>query len=147
MTNCQQRVLLNGRTTKWINILTGASQGSVLDPLLFLIYINGLPDGLTAVCKIFADDTSLFSKIKDLDTNNTESNNDSVKISRWAYSWKMLFSPAINKQATEVYVSQGREKFLSPPIILNNSNVLTSPCQKQLGLVLDSKLDFKEHIT
>ena len=68
----RQRVLLNGRTSKWTNILAGVPQGSVLGPLLFLIYINDLPDGLKSICEIFADDKSLFSKIDDTDTNNID---------------------------------------------------------------------------
>ena len=78
MTNHQQRVLFNGRTSKWTNILAGVPQGSVLGPLLFLIYINDLPDGLKSICKIFADDMSLHSKINNIDTNNTDINNDLV---------------------------------------------------------------------
>ena len=62
-------------------------------------------------------------------TSNVDINNDLVKISRWAYQWKMSFNPDINKQATEVYFSQRRAKSLPPPIIFNNNNVLTSPCQ------------------
>ena len=58
----------------------------------------------------------------------------------------MHFNPDINKQATEVYFSQRRQKSLAPPIIFNN-NVLSSPCQKHLGLLLDSKLGFSEHVT
>ena len=70
LTNRQQRVLLNGRTSKWTNILAGVPQETVLGPFLFLIYINDVPDGLKSICKIFGDDTSLFSEIKDLDTSN-----------------------------------------------------------------------------
>ena len=81
-----------------------------------------------------------------IDTSNIDINNDLVKISRWAYQWKMSFNPDINKQATEVYFSQRREKSLPQPIIFNSNNVLTSPCQKHPGLVLDSKLSFIEHV-
>ena len=58
--NREQRVVLNGQTSEWKRIYSGVPQGSVLDPQLFLIYISDLPDGLTSMCKIFADDTSLF---------------------------------------------------------------------------------------
>ena len=57
----------------------------------------------------------------------------------------MEFNPDMNKQATEVYLSQRRAKSLPPRIVFNN-NALTSPCQKHLGFVLDSKLSFNEHV-
>ena len=58
----------------------------------------------------------------------------------------MSFNPDINEQETEVYFSQRRKKYLLPPIIFNNNNVVTSPCQKYLSLVLESKLSFNEHV-
>ena len=57
----------------------------------------------------------------------------------------MSFNPDINNQATEVYFSERREKSLITPIIFSNI-ILTFPCQKRLGLVLDSKLSFNEHV-
>ena len=65
----KQRVVLNGQNSDWRKINSGVLQGSVLGPLLFLIYVNDLPDGIISICKIFADDTSRFSKI--IDTRNT----------------------------------------------------------------------------
>ena len=89
MTNRQQRDLLNGRTSKWTNILAAGPQGSILENLLFLIYINDFADGLKSVYKIFADDRSLLPKIKDIDTSNIDINDNLVKINRWAHQWKM----------------------------------------------------------
>ena len=80
-----------------------------------------------------------------IDTSNIDINNDLVKISRWAYQWKKSFNPDKNKQSTEVYFSQRRAKSLPTLIIFNNNNV-TSPCQEHLGLVLDSKLSFNDHV-
>ena len=70
--NREQRVALNGQTSEWRKINSEIPQGSLLGPLLFLIYINDLPDGLTSICKIFADDTPLVSKV----LNINESAND-----------------------------------------------------------------------
>ena len=58
-----QRVVLNGQCSQWSSVLAGVPQGSILGPLLFLIYINDLPNGLESVAKLFADDTSLFSTV------------------------------------------------------------------------------------
>ena len=56
----KQRVLLNGQLSSWSKIETGVPQGSILGPLLFLIYINNLSDGSTANARLFADEVLLF---------------------------------------------------------------------------------------
>ena len=66
--NRKQRVVLNGQNSSWANIEAGVPQGSILGPLLFLIYINDLPDNLSANLKLFADDNSLFSVVHDIAT-------------------------------------------------------------------------------
>ena len=91
--NREQRVVLNGQTSEWRKIMSGVPQGSVLGPLLFLIYINDLPDGINSLCKIFADDTSLLSKVYDIHKSASKPNDDLEKISYWAYQWKMQFNP------------------------------------------------------
>ena len=53
-------VVLDGQHSCWSDILAGVPQGSILGPLLFLIYINDLPDGVQCSKKLFADDNSLF---------------------------------------------------------------------------------------
>ena len=103
--NRKQRVVLNGQTSEWRKLISGVPQGSVLRPLLFLIYINDLPDGKTLICKIFADDTSLFSKVQDINRSANELNCDLEKVSNWAYQWKMQFNLDPNKQANEVIFS------------------------------------------
>ena len=72
LTDRKQRVL-NGQTSSWKNVNSGVPQGSVLGPLLFLMYINDLPDGIQSNVKLFADDTCLFSIVSNL--NETRSRN------------------------------------------------------------------------
>ena len=97
-----QRVILNGQFSSWKPILAGVLQGSILDPLLFLIYINDLPNGLKSDARLFADDTSLFTLVKDKNESTSIRNNDLLLISKWAYNWKMLFNPDPTKPAQKV---------------------------------------------
>ena len=100
-----QRVLLNGLASKWSQIKAGVPQGSVLGPLLFLVYINDVLEGLTSNVKLFADDTSIFSVVRDSSSSSLSLNEDLSKISQWGYKWKMLFNPDASKQAQEVVFS------------------------------------------
>ena len=103
-----RRVVLNGQTSSWRPVLAGVPQGSILGPLLFLIYINDLPNDLKSNAKLFADGTSLFTIVKDKKESANILNNDLLLISRWAYNWKILFNPDPTKSAQEVLFS--REK-------------------------------------
>ena len=87
--NREERLVLNGQTSEWRKINSGVPQGSVLGPLIFLIYINDLPDGLTSICKVFADDTSLFLTAFNIYESANDLNTDLEKISRWAYQCKL----------------------------------------------------------
>ena len=100
------------------------------------------------MCKIFADDTSLFSKVLDINKSVTELNTDLEKISQWAYQWKMQFNPDPNKQAKEIIFSRKLvSNILShPPVKFNNNNITRCSHQKHLGVVLDSNLNFNTHI-
>ena len=67
-------------------------------------------------------------------------------ITKWASQWKMLFNPDPVKQAIEVCFSNKQDKVGYPPLNFNNNDVQSANSQKHLGLVLDSKLDFNEHV-
>ena len=79
--NCKQRVIWNDQTPESRKINSGIPQGLVLGPLLFLIYINDLTEGITSICKIFADDTPLFSKFQEINRSVNELNCDLKKVS------------------------------------------------------------------
>ena len=88
-----QRVGLNGQTSSWRPILASVPQGSILRPLLFPVYINDIPDGLKSNVKLFADDTSIFSIVKNKNESANDLTHDLSLISKWAFKCKMLFYP------------------------------------------------------
>ena len=85
----KQRVVLNGEHSSWDNVTAGVPQGSILGPLLFLIYINDLPNDLSSNCKLFADDTSLFSVVNNIHTSATTLSQDLNAITNWAFQWRV----------------------------------------------------------
>ena len=117
-----QIVVINGQHSDWAPILV--PRGSILGPLLFLIYINDLPDNLNSLVKLFADDTSLFSMVHDPSPSAKILNYDLSRISQWAHRRKMLFNLDIIQQAP----------------------VAQATSQKHLGMHLDEKLNFNYHV-
>ena len=101
-----QRVILNGRNSSWTPVLVGIPQDSILGSLLFLDYINDLPNELTSKLKLCADDTSLFSTFKYKNENGDILHNDRLSISKWACNWKMLFNLDPIKPAQKVLFSR-----------------------------------------
>ena len=131
--------IISGQSSSWINVNASVPQCSVLGPLLFLIYINDLPENLASVTKCFADDTSIFSTVRELTTSDMDLNQDLSTIKNLVFQWKMTFNPDPKKQATEVIFSHKTKPVNHPPLYFNDSTVVTSPIQKHLGLILDKK--------
>ncbi len=91
LTDRKQRVVVDGEVSSWKSVLSGVPQGSVLGPILFLIYINDLEEGVTSSILKFADDTKLFRKTKEIgDKQNLQ--NDIDKFVKWSEKWQMLFN-------------------------------------------------------
>ena len=144
--NRHQRVVLNFKSSKWSLVEAGVLQGSIFGPLLFLVYINDLPQGFRCNAKLFADDTSLFSTITSPAIFSSNLNEDVLKITQWAYQWKMLFNPDITKQAQGIIFSRKKNDISHPSLYFNNARIQRQSVQKHLGLFLDEKLSFFEHI-
>ena len=108
--------------------------------------MNDLADGLSSNPKLFADDTSLFSVIHDVDTSANELNNDLYQINKWAFQWKISFNPDPSKQAQEIIFSRKTKKFSHSSLRFNKSIVSQTPYQKHLGIFLDPQLTFKEYL-
>ena len=99
---------------------------------------------VTSDIRIFADDTFIFRIVNS--TSSTELAKDLEAISRWAVQWKMEFNPSISKQAVEVLFSNERNKSILDSLFFNNIPIKQVEYTKHLGLLLDSKLNYKAHI-
>ena len=139
-------VVLNGAFSDYSVIESGVPQGSVLGPLLFLIYINDLERNIKSNIKFFADDTMLFSIVKDPVISANVLNSDLAIIYQWAHQWKMEFNPDPTKQATEVLFTCKKSNPNHPQLIFNGTAVVNLNEQKHLGLILDSGLSFEKHL-
>ena len=90
LTDISQRVVVDGEVSSWKSVLSGVPQGSVLGPILFLVYINDLEEGVTGKMLKFADDTKLFTKTKEIgDKQNVQDDIDNLV--KWSVKWQMLF--------------------------------------------------------
>ena len=91
LTSRKQRVVLNGQSSEWLPVTSGVPQGSVLGPILFLIYINDLETGLQSTISKFADDTKVGGRA--LTWRECEAiQNDLDKIIQWSEQWQMPFN-------------------------------------------------------
>ena len=146
LSNREQRVVLNGTVSDFLQLKSGVPQGSVLGPLLFLVYINDLTENIISTMKLFADDSSLFTCVHNVNDSHVNLTHDLDTITAWAYQWKMEFNPDITKQAIEVIFSHKRNKPIHPQISFNGIPVKRENYTNHIGLYLDTRLSFRKHI-
>ena len=108
-------------------MLAGVPQGIYL---LSLAYNNDLSKNPLSFAKFFTDDTFVFSNVHDISLSSLQLNDDLIKISNWAYQWKMSFNPEVTKQAQEVFFSQKSQKFTHATVYFSNSPVAKGSCKK-----------------
>ena len=135
---------INNISSQTNDIDIGVPQGSVLGPILFLIYVNDIPkisSSLNAI--LYADDTTLMVSNPDVAELQNITNNELLKFHEWTKSNKLT----INTDKTEFLIFSNRLGNTLPPILeLLGSVIQPSNTCKYLGVVLDDKLNFREHI-
>ena len=87
----RQRVAIEGEYSGWANVTSGIPQGSVLGPVLFVIFINDLPDSIKSTVKLFADDTKVYRSIAS-DEDRSILQADIEALETWATTWQLPFN-------------------------------------------------------
>ena len=141
--NRKQRVIFPGVNSDWSKIFAGVPQGSILGPLLFLVFINDIVNEIGSCIRLFADDTSLFIIVDDPVVSAERLNADLVKILQWAETWLVTFNP--NKTESLV-ISRKINKPLHPSPYMNDQQVLEVDCHKHLGLYLSNNGSWHQQI-
>ena len=135
-------VFVNGVYSSKKFISAGVPQGSVLGPLLFLIYINGISDDLTGMARLFAGDTSLSFSSASMAEIEVVSNNDLEKLSNWANKWLITF----NALKPEVMLISNEFHDYDFEFKLNNSSLEIVDVHKHLGVYISSDNKWNKHI-
>ena len=138
-----QRVVLPGASSSWIPIRAGVPQGSILGPLLFLVYINDIVEEIHCKIRLFADDTSLYIIVNDPVEAAQLLNSDLEKINQWAKKWLVSFNPA---KSESLLLSRKRNKPYHPPVVMNNQPITEVDTHKHLGLTFSSDCTWHEHL-
>ena len=114
-------------------------QGSILGPLLFLIYINDIVTDIEASIRLFADDTSLYNVIE-----TAVINSDLQKMATWSSSWLVTFNPL---KTEPMIFSRKRDRPIHPPLLMNNVPIESVRSHKHIGLTFTDDAKWKDHIS
>ncbi|MCW4285900.1 MAG: reverse transcriptase domain-containing protein [Candidatus Thiodiazotropha taylori] len=144
LSNRRQRVILPGTQSAWNYIHAGVPQGSILGPLLFLLYINDIVKDIQSNIRLFADDTSLFIIVEKPETAAQILNSDLGKITNWAQDWLVSFNPI---KTETLLVSRKLIKTAHPPLYMLNKQISEVESHKHLGLHFSNDGSWHKHIT
>ena len=147
LTNRQQRVVVDGCFSPYSRVYSGVPQGSVLGPLLFILYTSDMWFSITNKILAYADDTSLYAHVPSPAMRMSVADSlseDLNKIHSWCLQWGMKLNPNKSK---EMIVSRSRTLVPEHPNLLINGVIINRSNQlKLLGVTLDSKLTFETHL-
>ena len=137
LTERKQRVVINGIKSSYVPVTSGVPQGSVLGPILFLIYINDLDANVINNIAKFADDTKISGIADNLESCESIQN-DLNNITEWSTTWGMEFN--VEKCKT-LHIGNKNINF---PYNMGGNNLSVTAEQKDLGIIVDNKLKFSK---
>jgi len=136
-----QQVVLDGEVSDKREVTSGVPQGSVLGPLLFIIYINDLPNLLTSKIKLFADDCLLYQIISS-PNDSLSLQNDLALIDTWCHDWQMT----LNYDKCQVmHVTKSRNP-ANHPYVLGPRVLDTTDVYRYLGVDIHKDLKWNHHV-
>ena len=142
LSNRTQRVNVNGKFSDPADVVSGVPQGSVLGPLLFVLFINDLPDIIESMPYLFADDTKACREIRNLE-DSQKLQEDLDRMEQWSKDWLLSFHPDKCKVLTFGKFGNVPNAY---PYQIGGQVLDRIDVEKDLGVLVDDKLSFEEHI-
>ena len=142
LSNRKQRVTIDGVSSDWKDVLAGVPQGSILGPLLFLIFINDVTENINSIIRLFADDTSLLLPSIDLSTDLDVLQRDLDKIHQWAQKWAVNF----NSDKTKTLLISRRSSPTVVNLTFDNTALQLSTEHKHLGVIFNEFATWNNHL-
>ena len=142
LTDRKQKVQISSATSPLLTVNAGVPQGSVLGPLLFLVYVNDIAENLLSLVRLFADDSSLFFSATSLKDIEGIINHDLAFIASWAKTWLVDFNPI----KTVAMLFSLRPVDYLPTFIFDNTNISFVDNHKHLGVTFSCNGQWKTHI-
>ena len=139
----KQRVVINGTNSCYIVINCGVPQGSILGPLLFLIYFNDITDNVKSDSFLYADDTSICRPITNPEIDFNILNKDLDNLSNWGSQWLVNFNPAKTKY---IIFSKKHSNIGYPRLNLGNKELEKVKTLTHLGITFNSRMTWDSHI-
>ncbi len=143
LTSRFQQVTVKGELSELKRVTSGIPQGSVLGPLLFVVYINDLPDLLRSQPYLFADDTKIFRIIRD-NTDQEVLQQDLNKLHEWSSKWLLSFHP---QKCKCMRIAKKSDETPKPDYKLDSHVLEWSDVEKDIGLLVDETLSFDKHLS
>ena len=139
----EQYVSVNEKCSERVPVTSGVPQGSVLGPILFIYFINDLPDVIKCISRIFADDTKAYQNIIDINDNLVLQESIDAMV-EWGEKWMSYFN---NEKCKVLHMGKNNPRHTYKMKDGSNINDLViTDCEKDLGVYIDSELSFDEHI-
>ena len=136
-----QAVVLEGESSSEVPVTSGVPQGSVLGPLLFLLYINDLPQNIQSQVRLFADDTAVYLTVNSHEAANTlQADLDTLQ--EWELTWDMEFNPG---KCQVMHITKSRAPFQSQ-YTLHGQTLESVDSAKYLGVTISQDLNWNKHI-